>query len=185
MDSPQVEIPGFERCAHAVPQTPSCLHGICIFCYRDRLGAVRQKNTELQTRLDDAVNACNTEHPEVAALRKENDTAHKVLLLIAGARHDPVPEHHTALDVIRDVNAIIAQANETVDLRVERDRAIARGDRLLMRGDKFERRVKELEQQLKDTGLALAQIGTEVESLRAFKRSVDEALSSEDGAYRP
>lgn len=28
----------FEKCGHAIPQANYCLHGICIFCYRDRLG---------------------------------------------------------------------------------------------------------------------------------------------------
>jgi len=51
--------------------------------------------------------------------RVELVTARKVLLIIAGARHDPVPEDHTALDVINDVNALVTQANEAYRLREE------------------------------------------------------------------
>lgn len=37
-------------CIHAVPQAADQLHGICIFCYRDRLGAARAENAALRER---------------------------------------------------------------------------------------------------------------------------------------
>ena len=39
---------GFEPCTHAVPQADSCLHGICIFCYRDRLAQVTAERDRLR-----------------------------------------------------------------------------------------------------------------------------------------
>lgn len=37
-------------CLHAIPQAASQLHGICIFCYRDRLASVRAENAALRER---------------------------------------------------------------------------------------------------------------------------------------
>ena len=41
-------VPPFEPCGHERPQSAAQLHGVCIFCYRDRLGAAHR-------RLKDAV----------------------------------------------------------------------------------------------------------------------------------
>lgn len=38
-------------CIHAVPQAADQLHGICIFCYRDRLGAARTESAALRERV--------------------------------------------------------------------------------------------------------------------------------------
>lgn len=40
-----------QTCTHAVPQAADQLHGICIFCYRDRLAAVRAENAALRERV--------------------------------------------------------------------------------------------------------------------------------------
>ena len=37
-ENPEARVDWFKPCPHAVPQAASQLHGICIFCYRDRLG---------------------------------------------------------------------------------------------------------------------------------------------------
>jgi hypothetical protein len=41
-----------EHCIHAVPQAASCLHGVCIFCYRDRLGALRAENEKMKHQFE-------------------------------------------------------------------------------------------------------------------------------------
>lgn len=35
-------------CPHAIPQAASQLHGVCIFCYRDRLGEARAEVERLR-----------------------------------------------------------------------------------------------------------------------------------------
>jgi hypothetical protein len=32
-----------QPCIHAIPQAASQLHGVCIFCYRDRLAAAKRR----------------------------------------------------------------------------------------------------------------------------------------------
>ena len=43
---------GRSSCIHAVPQAPSCLHGVCIFCYRERLGALRNALPQIVAALE-------------------------------------------------------------------------------------------------------------------------------------
>ena len=37
-----------EPCIHAVPQAASCLHGVCVFCYRNRLAAAHREIAKLR-----------------------------------------------------------------------------------------------------------------------------------------
>ena len=41
----------FAPCIHAEPQADSQLHGICVFCYRDRLGKSAKQRDELVSLL--------------------------------------------------------------------------------------------------------------------------------------
>lgn len=40
-------------CGHERPQAASQLHGVCIFCWRDRAGALRAENEQLKTILNE------------------------------------------------------------------------------------------------------------------------------------
>lgn len=40
-----------EACGHEPPQSEMQLHGICIFCYRDRLGVARKENRNYEAKL--------------------------------------------------------------------------------------------------------------------------------------
>ena len=45
---------GEKPCGHARPQDASQLHGVCIFCYRNRLGTARSRIAELEAELAEA-----------------------------------------------------------------------------------------------------------------------------------
>lgn len=40
-----------EHCGHEPPQSSSQLHGVCIFCYRNRLGAAHRDLAQAEARL--------------------------------------------------------------------------------------------------------------------------------------
>jgi hypothetical protein len=67
----------FEPCIHAEPQADSCLHGVCIFCYRDRLGRTTKQCNELAAALCHMVTqenlACNAIHHEKVDRHKANE----------------------------------------------------------------------------------------------------------------
>lgn len=44
-------LPFMEPCGHAQPQADSQLHGVCVFCYRDRLAESHRKNDALRERV--------------------------------------------------------------------------------------------------------------------------------------
>ena len=72
-------ISGFEPCAHSTPQASSCLHGICVFCYRDRLGtALNERNAANEAIVD-----CHREYDilwdELIQLREERDRLREAL----------------------------------------------------------------------------------------------------------
>lgn len=50
-DSPEQIADIFKPCGHEPPQGNAQLHGVCLFCYRDRLGLERLKSTELEKRV--------------------------------------------------------------------------------------------------------------------------------------
>lgn len=44
---------GEAKCGHAVAYSDSQLHGVCIFCYRDRLGECRARVAALEAERDE------------------------------------------------------------------------------------------------------------------------------------
>lgn len=73
-------------CPHAIPQAASQLHGICIFCYRDRLAAVRAENAALRER--------------VALLERVREAAQGVLT--AAWTGDPIPRLRATLAAAKE-----------------------------------------------------------------------------------
>ncbi len=64
-------------CLHARPQAASQLHGICVFCYRDRLGAVGRELREARARIADLESA-------LRFYRSHTDQGHTARVALGG-----------------------------------------------------------------------------------------------------
>lgn len=91
-----------EPCIHAVPQSASQLHGICVFCYRDRLGATASALAAAEAKLFEMTADRDswleqTEHARDLALKlgDEKDSAEAKL------REEHERGYHEAVDAMQ------------------------------------------------------------------------------------
>lgn len=77
--TPERSVDNFAPCGHEPQQSSAQLHGVCIFCYRDRLGAERQARVEAEKTLDVADRIWLDAMAELTTIKKKLDKALKVV----------------------------------------------------------------------------------------------------------